>query len=64
MLLRVELHPGLLVGVSFRYSHHTAAYRGRGGLDEYQSAPPQRGHGGHVKNPKSRGLAARGARGR
>ena len=38
MLLRVEIHPGLLLGGGFmRYSHPTAAIRSRGGLDEYQS---------------------------
>src|SRR4030095_13389974 len=36
MLLRVEVHPGLLlVGVNFGYSHHTAAQGSGGGLDEY-----------------------------
>src|SRR5262245_49184507 len=43
MLLRVEVHPGLLLmGVNFGYSHHTAAHRGRGGLDEYHTVPPDR----------------------
>ena len=64
MVVRVEIHPGLLVGVKVVYSHPTAAIRSQGGLDEYQCAPPHRGHGGSVKEPKSRGLAARGARGR
>src|SRR5712692_4228231 len=37
MLPRIEVHPGLLlVGVKFGSRHHTAAPRGRGGLDEYQ----------------------------
>jgi RimJ/RimL family protein N-acetyltransferase len=37
MLPSIEIHPGLLVGVKFRDSHHTAATRSRGGLDGYQS---------------------------
>lgn len=51
------------MGGKFAYSHPTAAYRSQGGLDEYHAAPPQRGHGGSVKSPKGRGLAARGALG-
>ena len=38
MLLRVEVHPGLLlVGWIVWYSHPTAATRSPGGLDEYQA---------------------------
>ena len=37
MLVRVEVHPGLLLGGDSGVSHHTAALRGRGGLDEYQT---------------------------
>ncbi len=37
MLVGVESHPGVLLGVAiFGDSHLTAAYRGGGGLDEYQ----------------------------
>lgn len=42
MLSSIEIHPGLLVGVKFVYSHPTAATRSKGGLDEYQSVPPDR----------------------
>ena len=42
-LLCREVHPGLLLmGVKFGSRHHTAAHHGRGGLDEYQHAPPHR----------------------
>jgi hypothetical protein len=42
--LRVEVHPGLLLGGGkLGYSHHTAALRSRGGLDGYQSAALDRG---------------------
>ena len=38
MLLRVEVHPGFLLGDRLLgYSHPTAATRSKGGLDEYQS---------------------------
>src|SRR4051812_21487982 len=37
MLLRVEVHPGILLGSRVRcFCHATAATRSRGGLDEYQ----------------------------
>jgi len=63
MLVRVEIHPGLLVGVKVVYSHPTAALRSQGGLDEYQLAPPHRRPLATLKKPKGRGGAARGALG-
>src|SRR5882672_7022005 len=43
MLPCVEIHPGILLGDGLLwYSHPTAATRSKGGLDEYQSAPPHR----------------------
>src|SRR5262245_34078296 len=41
MLLRVEVHPGLLLrGGLLRYRHPIAATCSSGGLDEYQPVPP------------------------
>ena len=38
MVLRVEVHPGLLLRGGFVwYNHPPAATRSRGGLDEYRS---------------------------
>ena len=43
MLLRVEVHPGFLLGGGLLgYSHPTAALRSTGSLDEYRGAPPHR----------------------
>src|SRR5262245_5488987 len=64
MLLRVELHPGLLlVGVNFGYSHHTAAHRSRGGLDEYHGEVEHRdssGGGGRIGPGDVQGRTAAG----
>jgi hypothetical protein len=44
MLLRVEIHPGILLGDRLlRYSHPPAATRSKGGLDEYHGPPAHRG---------------------
>src|SRR5262245_59061707 len=48
-------------GVTFGYSHHTAATGSRGGLDEYHSVPPHRGPVGVWNEAESHGWAARGA---
>src|SRR5712692_6252250 len=61
MLLRIEVHPGLLlVGVNFRYSHHTAAQGSGGGLDEYHRRARDRRPVAEVLELKGRvGAAAR-----
>ena len=65
MLVRVEVHPGLLlVGVHLGDSHHSAAPGSRGGLDEYHGAPLHRRPVAMRENLKGFVWAARGALGR
>jgi hypothetical protein len=65
MLLRIEIHPGFLLGDGFVwYSHPTAAIRSQGGLDEYHAASPHRCRLADRKKPNGLGGAARSELGR
>jgi hypothetical protein len=66
MLLRGEIHPGLLVGGIFRYSHPTAA-RQRAAKEAWMSIKPRHRIAARLRfllNVKEYVWAARGARGR
>jgi len=64
MVLRVEVHPGVLLGdgLVVQPSYRCATTRSKGGLDEYQSVPPHRRHVAVLLNLKGHVVAARGDR--
>ena len=66
MLVRIEIHPGLLVGVKFVYSHPTAALP-LAAQEAWMSITPRHRIAALLRillNVKGRVWAARGARGR